>query len=347
MTVHKAAHHGALLAGAFSIHVHWYHHRHALPEQAPGHASPGYLKLNDTFICGDHTTTASIEGAIISGQKKQPSMTPTKICQRCGRLIEWRKKWENRWDEIRYCSARCRSQKLTKIDQQLEQAILSLLATGPRGKTICPSEAIHTVFPEEQWSDHMEQTRQAPAASSLKAKSKSSKMAKPSTPPPPRPPSVSVKHSPFNSHFPRSSPLIPRSFPDPQHFENPHLRAPAGSREMDWEEVRPGVEVKRIEETGEQYVLARSSKRAGKERSMRRRRLKKLWARLAELQAMQQTRDELLMRLGATKKEAGRAWNLLRVDVPESDGRQTWSASPTACNAKNCAPPRAAKAATY
>ena len=44
--------------------------------------------------------------------------------------------------------------------------------------------------------------------------------------------------------------------------------------EMDWEEVRPGVEVKRIEETGEQYVLARSSRRAGKERSMRRRRLK-------------------------------------------------------------------------
>lgn len=88
-------------------------------------------------------------------------MTPTKICQRCGRLIEWRKKWENCWDEIRYCSARCRSQKLTKIDQQLEQAILSLLATRPRGESICPSEAIQTLFPEKPWRDHMEQTRQA------------------------------------------------------------------------------------------------------------------------------------------------------------------------------------------
>lgn len=89
--------------------------------------------------------------------------------------------------------------------------------------------------------------------------------------------------------------------------------------EKDWEEARPGVEVKLIEETGEQYVLARSSKRVGKERSMRRRRLKKLWARLRELQTMQQTRDELLMRLGAAKKEAGRAWGLVRVDVPEND----------------------------
>ena len=50
-------------------HLRTDHLRHALPEQAPGHPSPGYLKLHDTFICGDHTTTASIEGAIISGKK--------------------------------------------------------------------------------------------------------------------------------------------------------------------------------------------------------------------------------------------------------------------------------------
>ncbi len=87
--------------------------------------------------------------------------------------------------------------------------------------------------------------------------------------------------------------------------------------EKDWEQVRPGVEVKHLEETGEQYVLARSSKRVGKERSMRKRRLKKLWARLKELRTMEQTRDELLMRLGAAKKEAGRVWHLVKVDIPQ------------------------------
>ena len=89
--------------------------------------------------------------------------------------------------------------------------------------------------------------------------------------------------------------------------------------EKDWEQVRPGVEVKHLEETGEQYVLARSSKRVCKERSMRKRRLKKLWARLKELRTMEQSRDELLMRLGAAKKEAGRVWNLVKVNVPKSD----------------------------
>jgi len=89
--------------------------------------------------------------------------------------------------------------------------------------------------------------------------------------------------------------------------------------ERDWEQVRPGVEVKHLEETGEQYVLARSSNRVGKERSMRRRRLKRLWARLKELRGMKQTRDELLMRLGAARKEAGRTWDLVDVNVPEGD----------------------------
>jgi hypothetical protein len=87
---------------------------------------------------------------------------------------------------------------------------------------------------------------------------------------------------------------------------------------QDWQEVRPGVEVKRHEDSGEQYVLAKSAKRIGKERSMRRRRLKKLWIRLKELGRMNQDRDQLLMRLGAARKEAGRAWYLVAVTVPKA-----------------------------
>ncbi|MCP4947976.1 MAG: IS1634 family transposase, partial [Aestuariibacter sp.] len=51
-----------------------------------------------------------------------------------------------------------------------------------------------------------------------------------------------------------------------------------------WEQVREGVDVKLLEKEGEVYVLAKSAGRVDKERSMRRRRLKKLWNRLHELQ---------------------------------------------------------------
>lgn len=33
---------------------------------------------------------------------------PEKICATCGRPFTWRKKWAAVWDEVRYCSERCR-----------------------------------------------------------------------------------------------------------------------------------------------------------------------------------------------------------------------------------------------
>ena len=36
---------------------------------------------------------------------------PTKPCATCGRPFTWRKKWEKVWDEVRYCSDRCRGNK--------------------------------------------------------------------------------------------------------------------------------------------------------------------------------------------------------------------------------------------
>ncbi len=83
-----------------------------------------------------------------------------------------------------------------------------------------------------------------------------------------------------------------------------------------WEEARDSVKVKLLESDGELYVYVQSKDRVAKERSMRHRRLKKLWARLKELRGMKQTRDQLLMRLGAAKKQAGRAWGLVTVNVP-------------------------------
>lgn len=33
---------------------------------------------------------------------------PSKTCAVCGRPFAWRKKWAAVWDEVRYCSERCR-----------------------------------------------------------------------------------------------------------------------------------------------------------------------------------------------------------------------------------------------
>ena len=51
---------------------------------------------------------------------------------------------------------------------------------------------------------------------------------------------------------------------------------------------------------------------------MRRRRLKRLWKRLQELQRQKLTRDELLLKLGAAKAEAGKAYRLVEVQVPKA-----------------------------
>ena len=39
---------------------------------------------------------------------------PTKNCLTCGRPFTWRKKWERAWDDIKYCSGRCRREKAEK-----------------------------------------------------------------------------------------------------------------------------------------------------------------------------------------------------------------------------------------
>ena len=52
---------------------------------------------------------------------------------------------------------------------------------------------------------------------------------------------------------------------------------------------------------------------------MRRRRLKKLWRRLGELRQQKLSRDQLLLKLGAAKKEAGRAYALVDIRLPKKD----------------------------
>lgn len=87
-----------------------------------------------------------------------------------------------------------------------------------------------------------------------------------------------------------------------------------------WQEARPGVDVKLLPQDGELYVYAQSRDRVAKERAMRRRKLKWLWARLKQLSAMTTlTREELLMKLGAARGHGPAAWRLVEVAVAEED----------------------------
>ena len=82
-----------------------------------------------------------------------------------------------------------------------------------------------------------------------------------------------------------------------------------------WQEARPGVQVKLLAQEGELYVLAQSRDRVAKERAMRRRQLKRLWARLKQLSTMQLTREELLMKLGAARDQSHAAWRLVTIEI--------------------------------
>ena len=91
-----------------------------------------------------------------------------------------------------------------------------------------------------------------------------------------------------------------------------------------WQEVRPGVQVKLLPEAGERYVLAESADRVNKERAMRRRQLKWLWARLKQLRQMNKlTRDGLLLKLGAAKQQAHAAWRLVALRLPKAEEEVT------------------------
>lgn len=72
-----------------------------------------------------------------------------------------------------------------------------------------------------------------------------------------------------------------------------------------WHEVRQSVHVKLTKDQDDIYILARSDGRMDKERSMRRRKLKKYIKRLKELQIMNITRDQLLKKIGVAQHEAG------------------------------------------
>ena len=86
--------------------------------------------------------------------------------------------------------------------------------------------------------------------------------------------------------------------------------------DLPWQKVRESVEVKVFAEAGELYVLAKSEGRRAKERAMRRKKLARLLRKLRAMQRSGPRRDQLLLRIGAARKEAGSAFRFLHLQLP-------------------------------
>ncbi len=46
----------------------------------------------------------------MSGFKGNKAALPQKPCAVCGLPMTWRRKWALNWEQVKYCSERCRSQ---------------------------------------------------------------------------------------------------------------------------------------------------------------------------------------------------------------------------------------------
>lgn len=89
--------------------------------------------------------------------------------------------------------------------------------------------------------------------------------------------------------------------------------------DLPWQKVRDSVEVKLYRHEGELYVLAKSQGRQAKEIAMRRKRLVRLLRKLRAMRKSLPKRDQLLLRIGAAKKEAGRAFGFVKIQMPSAD----------------------------
>src|SRR5437870_6551891 len=89
--------------------------------------------------------------------------------------------------------------------------------------------------------------------------------------------------------------------------------------DLPWQKVRDSVEVKLYEHEGELYVLAKSGGRQAKENAMRRKRLARLLRKLRAMRKSLPKRDQLLLRIGAARKEAGRAFGFVKIQMPAQD----------------------------
>lgn len=93
--------------------------------------------------------------------------------------------------------------------------------------------------------------------------------------------------------------------------------------DLPWQQVRDAVQVKLYEDEGELYVLAKSEGRQAKENAMRRKKLARLLWKLHAMRRSLPKRDQLLLRIGAAKTAAGRAFGFVTIRLPKANEELT------------------------
>jgi hypothetical protein len=88
--------------------------------------------------------------------------------------------------------------------------------------------------------------------------------------------------------------------------------------DLPWQKVRDSVEVKLYQHEGELYVPAKSEGRQAQEMAMRRKRLARLLRQPRAMRKSLPKRDQLPLRIGAAKKEAGRAFGFVKIQIPQA-----------------------------
>ena len=95
--------------------------------------------------------------------------------------------------------------------------------------------------------------------------------------------------------------------------------------ELPWQSARPEVKVKLLKEDKELYIFVQSEARVAKERAMRRRKLKRLWKRLKQLQKQRPSYEQLLAKIAVARHEAGRAAALVKITRPKAPDKNARS----------------------
>ena len=66
------------------------------------------------FVCSNTTLNSILYNLciiLVSSLMHAKLNLPSKICTVCQRSFKWRRKWAFCWEEVRYCSRRCRGKK--------------------------------------------------------------------------------------------------------------------------------------------------------------------------------------------------------------------------------------------
>jgi hypothetical protein len=82
----------------------------------------------------------------------------------CGSEFQGRKKWQNVWHQVKYCSRACRKVGLTEGDIKLEKVTMEILHSAKAGTSICPSQAARKLAGDDDanvWPPLMEPKRRA------------------------------------------------------------------------------------------------------------------------------------------------------------------------------------------